>query len=74
MKDIIIEQRKTAHVELFDFCVFENKEDGSYMEVTEWTNCEGYDVYVMRRTGEEKFSLTHGSADALIKIIKEMRK
>ena len=35
------------------------------MEVTEWSNGEGYDICIDRKSGGEKFSLTHGEVELL---------
>jgi hypothetical protein len=35
------------------------------MEVTQWSNGEGYDISIDRKNGQEKFSLTFGEFDLL---------
>jgi hypothetical protein len=35
------------------------------MEVTKWSNGEGYDICIDRKNGQEKFSLTFGEFDLL---------
>lgn len=64
---ISISERKAAFVELIDFCVFANKDD--YMEVTKWTNGQGYDIDI---NGKKHISMTIGEFDALKTIIKKL--
>jgi len=33
--------------------------EDDFMEVTEWSNYDGYDVLISRKTSEERFSVTH---------------
>jgi hypothetical protein len=35
------------------------------MEVTQWSNGEGYDISINRKNSQEKFSLTFGEFDLL---------
>jgi hypothetical protein len=35
------------------------------MEVTQWSNGEGYDICIDRKNGQERFSLTFGEFDLL---------
>jgi hypothetical protein len=51
--------RKSAFAELQDYCHL--AKGGSFMEVTEWKNGEGFDVTIDSRS----FSLTHGEFDLL---------
>ena len=51
--------RKSAFSELNDYCRF--SKDGSFMEVTEWANGEGWDVTIDARS----FTLTHGEFELL---------
>jgi len=39
--------------------------DDDYMEVTEWSNGEGYDIVIDRKNNTERFSLTHGEWELL---------
>lgn len=52
-------ERKTVYDDLnkYDILAKEN----SFIEVTEWTNGEGYDVHI----DEQMFSLTHGQLAAI---------
>ena len=52
-------ERKTVYDDLnkYDILAKEN----SFIEVTEWTNGEGYDIHI----DEQMFSLTHGQLQAI---------
>ena len=60
---IEVSNRRAVFGELKDYCMHSGEHD--YMEVTEWSNGEGYDICIDRKSGGEKFSLTHGEADLL---------
>ena len=60
---IEVTQRRAVFSELKDYCMHSGDHD--YMEVTEWSNGEGYDVHIDRKNGGEKFSLTHGEWELL---------
>jgi hypothetical protein len=72
---IEVRNRKSAFVELKDFCTFstgERKDKGDFLEVTEWTNGEGYDIHISDVNGEKQFQLTWGQMEALFKCVKSM--
>jgi hypothetical protein len=72
-----INKRNAAFVELKDFCLFsmaERKDKGDFLEVTEWSNGEGYDIHIDDVGGEKKFHITWGQWDALKKCIKAIEK
>jgi hypothetical protein len=50
-----------------------SSEKDSYMEVTEWTNGEGYDVYI-NNYAERSISIGHNEFKLLKKLIKELDK
>jgi hypothetical protein len=53
----------------------EDREDmGDFLEVTEWTNGEGYDICILDVAGEKQFHLTWGQFRALKKCIKAIEK
>ena len=43
--------------------------DNDYMEVTEWSNGEGYDICIDRKNGGEKFSLSYGEVELLMVLL-----
>lgn len=60
--DITINNRKSASCDLVKFCYLSNK--GSFIEVTNWTNGEGYDVTI-EANDSKSISLTSGQLDAI---------
>ena len=56
-------KRKAVFSELKGYCI--HACDNNYMEVTQWSNGEGYDICIDRKNGGEKFSLTFGEFDLL---------
>lgn len=50
-----------------------SSEKDSYMEVTEWTNGEGYDIHI-NNYGERSLSIGHNEFKLLKKLIKELDK
>ena len=70
-----LSNRKATFVELKDFCTFsmgERKDKGDFLEVTEWSNGEGYDIHISDVNGEKHFHLTWGQMEALFKCVKSM--
>jgi len=60
---IEVSKRRAVLSELKGYCHMSS--DDGYMEVTQWSNGEGYDICIDRKTGGEKFSLTFGEFDLL---------
>lgn len=60
---IKIDNRKSLFCELKNYCMLAGEHD--YMEVTEWTNGEGYDICIDRKHGSERFALTYGEIQLL---------
>ena len=65
--NIKVDQRRAVFAELKGYCHLSS--DNDYMEVTEWSNGEGYDVCIDRKSGGEKFSLTYGEVELLIVLL-----
>ena len=63
MSKIEVNNRRAVFAELKDYCMHSGDHD--YMEVTEWSNGEGYDIIIDRKRGIERFSLTHGEWELL---------
>jgi hypothetical protein len=61
--NIKVDQRRAVFAELKGYCHMCG--DNDYMEVTEWSNGEGYDVCINRKSDSEKFSLTYGEVELL---------
>jgi hypothetical protein len=64
--------RRTFYCDLKPFDPGFAKED-EFIEVTEWTNGEGFDILI-ETTKREKFSLTWGEYDALKHLVKKLNK
>ena len=60
---IEVSKRKAVFSEIKGYCIHAG--DNNYMEVTQWSNGEGYDISIDRKNGGEKFSLTFGEFDLL---------
>lgn len=72
MKPVIEKNARIAYnVDLEQFDSHANKND--YIEVTPWTNSEGFDVTLFT-TIHQQFSMTWGEFAALKKIIKQHNK
>jgi len=59
-------ERPTAYCNLSEFCPYANENDT--IEVTDWTNGDGYDIQIIRpddKEGDLKIELTYGELDAI---------
>ena len=73
-KEIKIEQRSSAFTELEGICIMSNIDSHDFMEVTEWTNGEGWDVVLVLANQYQMFHLSYGQLKALKKLIKVLNK
>ena len=64
---ITVSQRKAIFANLKPYCHFAQQDD--YIEVTEWSNGEGYDVTIHNVDGIKNISLTFGEFQALTTLI-----
>ena len=64
-------KKRTLFARLNPFCLFAKEHD--YIEVTEWKNCEGFDVDV-NSIKRERFQLTYGEWRALKELVKKLYK
>jgi transcriptional regulator CtsR len=70
MKLKIEESQRTAlFAELHNYDLFAKEND--YIEVTEWSNGEGYDVSINANPGAY-FQITHGQFKSMKKLIKQL--
>jgi len=60
---IEVAQKRAIFSQLKPYCFHAGEDD--YMEVTEWSNGEGYDIVIDRKNGTERFSLTYGEWELL---------
>ena len=65
--NIKVDQRRAVFSELKKYC--HHSSDNDYMEVTEWSNGEGYDICIDRKSGGEKFSLSYGEVELLMVLL-----
>lgn len=59
-----IVQRKSINDSLKKYDYTSNNEN-DFIEVTEWTNGEGYDINIIKGGENKTISLTHGEIDAI---------
>ena len=76
--EVELSKRKAAFAELKDWCIMsvtsKEKNNNDFLEVTEWTNGEGYDIHISDSEGERQFNLTWGQFQALKTCIKKIDK
>lgn len=60
---IEVNRRRSVFAELKGYC--SQSGDNDYMELTEWSSLEGFDIVIDRKRGLEKFSLSYGEWDLL---------
>lgn len=65
-----IENRKSIYDDLknYDYLA----KDNDFIEITEWTNGEGYDISIGRNNLSKLFNLTIGELDAINYLIKTL--
>lgn len=77
-KEIEVTNRKSTFVELKDYCVGsmgkDKEKEGHFLEVTEWSNGEGYDIHIFDSQGERQIQLSWGQFEAMRKCIKAIDK
>ena len=56
-------ERQSKSMPLKEFDAFAAADD--FIEVTEWGNCEGFDIHINSKAGKQSFSLTNGESKAL---------
>ena len=69
---ITLKDRKSAFVELEGICIMSNIDSHDFMEVTEWSNGEGYDITISASNQEQLFHLTWGQLKALKQLVKAL--
>ena len=72
-KTVTLERRYTGYVNLQEFCSFAKA--SSYIEVTTWTNQDGYDIYIQGdKRLPELIRPTNGEFEAIKTNIKQLNK
>ena len=64
------EYKKSISENLKEYCHL--SKDYDMMEVTEWFNGEGFDLYISSSNGDKYINLTFGEFDLLKKLIKNL--
>jgi hypothetical protein len=67
-----VSKRRAVFTELKDFCHMSKEHD--FVEVTEWTNGEGYTINVSCARMDKTIDLTYGEFKAIKKAIKHLDK
>ena len=66
------DRRATAFADLKEFCHLAGPAD--YIEVTMWSNYEGYDIHISDKIGTRSLSMTDGELTAVKKLVKFLNK
>lgn len=61
-------KKSSVFLKLKSFCHFAKDDD--FMEITEWKNGEGFDIYISSANKDKFFSLTYGELEALLVLSK----
>ena len=67
-----VSKRRAVFTELKDFCHL--SKDTDFVEVTEWSNHEGYTINVSSSIGDKSIDITWGQFKAIKKAIKHLDK
>ena len=65
-----IHNRKAVMIDLSPFDILAKEFD--CLEVTEWSNGEGFDVYLCRKDNENTYSFTYGELDAMYQALAKL--
>ena len=57
--------RKSVSDDLSKYDYLRNTDENAFIEVTEWTNGEGYDITIETKNGSKLLSLTNGELEAI---------
>lgn len=62
--------RKSINDNLHKYCYLSNDDD--FIEITQWSNGEGYDINISRKNENKLFSLTYGEIEAIKYLIQSL--
>jgi hypothetical protein len=65
-------KRLSAFTSLKPFCIMAKEDD--FMEVTQWSNLEGFDIQISDVSGTRTIFMTDGEFTALKKLVKSLDK
>lgn len=57
--------RKSVSDDLNKYDYLRNTDENAFIEVTEWSNGEGYDITIETKNGSKLISLTNGELEAI---------
>lgn len=57
--------RKSVSDDLSKYDYLKNTDENAFIEVTEWSNGEGYDITIETKNGSKLISLTNGELEAI---------
>ena len=66
--------RKSVFDNLNKYCTFSIHRKDDFIEVTEWSNGEGYDICISNVEGPKHIYLTWGELKAINTLVKELDK
>ena len=69
-KEFKTAKRDSVFSEIGEFCYL--SKDTDFLEVTGWSNGDGFDVNLSSYNGEQNMSLTYGQYKLLKKLIKQL--
>jgi len=69
-KNFKYSERKTVFSYIGEACVLSSPDD--YMEITEWTNKDGFDIDINSKGGNQKISITYGEFRLLKFMVKNI--
>nr|DAR62529.1 MAG TPA: hypothetical protein [Bacteriophage sp.] len=64
--------RKSVSDDLSKYDYLLNTDENAFIEVTEWTSGEGYDIIIETKNGSKLLSLTNGELEAINYLVKTL--
>lgn len=64
--------RKSVNSGIGDYCYLSREDD--FIEVTEWVNGDGVDIYLSSSGEQERIAITYGQFKLLKKLVKQLEK
>ena len=64
--------RKSISDDLSKYDYLKNTDENAFIEVTEWSNGEGYDINIETKNDNKLISLTNGELEAINYLIKTL--
>lgn len=64
--------RKSVSDDLSKYDYLKNTDENAFIEVTEWSNGEGYDITIETKNDNKLISLTNGELEAINYLVKTL--